>query len=421
MGKLRKALNPRVSGVAYADPNAAVVPIGTTTTNATGMTFTKTAYSKEDLAKLAAAEEKARGPEIIDAINTSTARDVQMPSNVNFLRYGRDYKQPSFFTNIAQPTELRADSQAKRPGFLQSLFESTKYPEDLYYAQGGRVDMAGTGISSVVDQAQTNPQNMQHSFHDKTAFLQSLFPNGYEQPYAKGGMAKKIFKVRGKMNGYAKGGLSSKIRELRARIKNEEGEYAAKRLDRATDEVRNLETTFNLQALRDAFMGENTKGLAVINPADYEKYAASIPKQGYDETHAGPVYRIGDKAVTYDEYIKYLQHIANTTGLKSVPLLGVDKNKENLLTIPMHEGRHRQRALAGLGDTKALVQVLTGPSIREPLPRKTKEEGIEAVKSVISKKPAITEDALRNYKPDQVLTADDLVILPEIFKRGGRV
>ena len=220
---------------------------------------------------------------------------------------------------------------------------------------------------------------------------------------------------------FAKGGLAKKISELRARIKNEEGEYAAKRLDRAADEVRNLETTFNERALREAFMGDNTKGLAVINPADYEKYAASIPKHGYDETHAGPVYRIGDKAVTYDEYIKYLQNIANTTGLRNVPLLGVDKNKENLLVVPIHEGRHRQRALSGLGDTKALIQVLTGPSIREPLPRRTKEEGIEAVKSVISKKPAISEDALRNYKPGQVLTSDEIVILPEIFKHGGRV
>lgn len=219
--------------------------------------------------------------------------------------------------------------------------------------------------------------------------------------------------------GYAKGGVATKIKELRQKIANEEGLYAARRLDRAADEVRNLDTTFNERALRDAFMGENTKGLAVINPADFEKYAASIPKHGYDETHAGPTYKIGDKTVTYDEYIKYLQNIANTTGFKGVPFIGVDTTSNGVLSVPIHEGRHRQRALSDLGDSTSLIQVLSGPVIREPMPRKTKEEGIEAAKAAMSRKSAISEDALRNYKPGQQLTTDELVILPELFAKGG--
>jgi len=210
---------------------------------------------------------------------------------------------------------------------------------------------------------------------------------------------------------FAKGGLAKKIRELRQKMANETGEYNAKRLDRAADEVRNLETTFNERALRDAFMGDNTTGLIIVDPGKYETLATKLPRKGYGEdVHgASPHYRIGDRLVNYDEYIKYLQSIAQKTGFISVPYLDLNKrDKDALLYISGHEGRHRQRALADLGDAKSLVRIQPRAAIREPIERRTKEQGIEGLKAAIQGKPVSSQN-------------DEIIFLPEIFKRGGRV
>jgi hypothetical protein len=210
---------------------------------------------------------------------------------------------------------------------------------------------------------------------------------------------------------FAKGGLAKKIRELRQKMANETGEYNAKRLDRAADEVKNLGDTFSSDALRRAFMGDNTTGLIIVDPGKYETLAAKLPRKGYDEdVHgASPQYRIGDRLVNYDEYIKHLQSIAQKTGFTDVPYLNLNKrDKDALLYISGHEGRHRQRALADLGDAKSLVRIEPRAAIREPIERRTKEQGIEGLKAAIQNKPVKSEN-------------DEIIILPEVFKHGGRV
>jgi len=214
--------------------------------------------------------------------------------------------------------------------------------------------------------------------------------------------------------GYEKGGIAKKIKELRAKIANESGEYNAKRLDRAADEVKNLGQTFSSDALRRAFMGDNTTGLIVADPRKYETFAARLPREGYDENElnihlhgASPQYRIGDRLVNYNEYIRYLQSIAQTTGFSDVPYLNLNKrDKDALLYISGHEGRHRQRALANLGDNKSLVRIEPRAAIREPIKRNTKEQGIEGLKAAIQNKPVLSQD-------------DDLIFLPDVFAKGG--
>ena len=210
---------------------------------------------------------------------------------------------------------------------------------------------------------------------------------------------------------FAKGGIAKKISELRQKIANESGEYNAKRLDRAADEVKNLGETFSSDALRRAFMGDNTTGFVIVDPGKYETLAAKLPRKGYDEdVHgASPQYRIGDRLVNYDEYIKHLQSIAQKTGFSDVPYLNLNKReKDALLYISGHEGRHRQRALADLGDAKSLVRIEPRAAIREPIERRTKEQGIEGLKAAIQNKPVKSEN-------------DEIIILPEVFKHGGRV
>lgn len=217
--------------------------------------------------------------------------------------------------------------------------------------------------------------------------------------------------IKGAIDEFAKGGIAKKIREVRQKIADQSGEYNAKRLDRAADEVKNLGQTFSDDALRRAFLGDNTTGLVIVDPGKYETFAARLPRKGYDEdVHgASPQYRIGDKLVNYDEYVKYLQGIAQTTGFSDVPYLNLNKrDKDALLYISGHEGRHRQRALSGLGDSKSLVRIEPRAAIREPIERRTKEQGIEGLKAAIQNKPVMTEQ-------------EEIIILPEVFKRGGSV
>ena len=92
-----------------------------------------------------------------------------------------------------------------------------------------------------------------------------------------------------------------------------------------------------------------------------------------------------------------------------MPYLNLNKReKDALLYISGHEGRHRQRALADLGDAKSLVRIEPRAAIREPIERRTKEQGIEGLKAAIQNKPVRSEN-------------DEILFLPEVFKHGGRV
>jgi len=237
--------------------------------------------------------------------------------------------------------------------------------------------------------------------------------------------------IKGSIDEFAKGGLAKKIRELRQKISDESGEYNAKRLDRAADEVKNLETIYSPEALRRAFMGDNTTGLAVISPSDFQKYAAALSKRGYDAfEHGGESYKIGDKTVDYATYIKYLESIAKTKGFSDVPFLEINKStkdKEPWLTLTKetpyyiagHEGRHRTRALEKMQQPSGLVQIIPRSSIREPIERRTKEQGVEGLKKEIQGKRVVREDAMAD--PEKYTKEEAIIILPEIFKHGGSV
>jgi hypothetical protein len=237
--------------------------------------------------------------------------------------------------------------------------------------------------------------------------------------------------IKGSIDEFAKGGLAKKIRELRQKIADESGEYNAKRLDRAADEVKNLETIYSPEALRRAFMGDNTTGLAVISPSDFQKYAAFLSKRGYDAfEHGGESYKIGDKTVDYATYIKYLESIAKTKGFSDVPFLEINKStkdKEPWLTLTKetpyyiagHEGRHRTRALEKMQQPSGLVQIIPRSSIREPIERRTKEQGVEGLKKEIQGKRVVREDAMAD--PEKYTKEEAIIILPEVFKHGGSV
>ena len=105
----------------------------------------------------------------------------------------------------------------------------------------------------------------------------------------------------------AKGG--STIKNIEDYIRQREGEYGLKRLQRAADEIPGLDKMYTERALREAFGGDNAKALMTMNPADFEKYSIPLKKMLEVGPKMAELAKQGvlDKStLTTDDYIKYL-------------------------------------------------------------------------------------------------------------------
>ena len=88
--------------------------------------------------------------------------------------------------------------------------------------------------------------------------------------------------------------IRSGLEELRKLVLNARGAYGAQRVERAADEVPNLEDQYTLGALKKAFTGPNAKSVMTLDPADFQKYANPLSpnydpltKQGYYDEALG--------------------------------------------------------------------------------------------------------------------------------------
>jgi hypothetical protein len=251
------------------------------------------------------------------------------------------------------------------------------------------------------------------------------------------------------------------IRDLRQYIKDREGKHGSLRLQRAEDEIPNLHDMYSYHALRSAFSGDNARALATINPVDFEKYAMPIPmdiaknKRYFTESDKKPSMRevflysgltdqewadlnpqqrsqlmmkyqkqFNQKEMTHDQYIKHLAKLKH--GFNDVPFLQLDKQEVGLPITPHitgHEGRHRNRALASKGVNKALVQFLPRAELREPFPRRSHEDYIDALR----KEMAMTNNMVRpedeeRYGNGQIQEIRRKPIqLPDLYAQGGDV
>ena len=210
-------------------------------------------------------------------------------------------------------------------------------------------------------------------------------------------------------------------KELEEYIRQHEGQYGLHRLQRAQDEIHNLHGMYAPEALRQAFSGDNAKALMTMNPADFEKYAMQL--KGNQTTGAitpSLEDRIkGQKArktdLSTEDYVKYLQSIGK---FSDVPYLQIDKEEVGLPLTPFisgHEGRHRNRAMASQGINRGLVVLHPRTELREPLPRRSREEYINALKEEL----AMTGNMV---KPQQDKTNPRPAIqMPDIYAHGGGV
>ena len=246
-----------------------------------------------------------------------------------------------------------------------------------------------------------------------------------------------------------------KISEVKDYIRDTKGEYGAQRVERAADLVPNLEKQYSVRALREAFDGDNAKSVMVMNPADYEKYARQLPEH-YGKSISGIQFKEGKqvpitippsesyydiltgknplersdytaKKMMLDEYLDYLGQTARGEGLLETPYLMLDEslNLPNY-RIAGHEGRHRSRALAKLGDESTLIRLLPR-GIREGLPRGSQEEYQQGLQELLGPNPKVypehtmvdRKEPQGFYNSLQDKIQRPLIELPEFFAEGG--
>ena len=215
--------------------------------------------------------------------------------------------------------------------------------------------------------------------------------------------------------------IPSDISKVKEAIRQSKGDFGARRVERAADEIPNLEKMYKEKALRDAFGGDNAKAMMTMNPADFEKYATPVIER---TRHWGSLGESDPDKINLptEDYIKYLRTVGP---FDDVPFLEINKQEEGLPLVPFisgHEGRHRNRTLANKGENTGLVQLLPRAELREPFPRRSQEEYIEALKkelemtnNVVEPQVYFSRDAFAH--PPQIKRP--AIKLPDIYAKGG--
>ena len=211
--------------------------------------------------------------------------------------------------------------------------------------------------------------------------------------------------------------IPSKISNVERAVRESKGEFGARRVQRAADEIGDLERLYTEEALRQAFGGDNAKALMTMNPADFERFA--IPLEMSERRIAGH-----DPSKATMPTSEYIRHLSGIEGFHDVPFLQINKGEQGLPLIPFisgHEGRHRNRAMAERGDPAGLVQLLPRAELREPFPRRDQEEYLEALK----KEMEMTGNMVRPEGYFDNMLQKDIkrkpVELPDIYAEGGGV
>jgi len=215
--------------------------------------------------------------------------------------------------------------------------------------------------------------------------------------------------------------IPSKMNNVREAVRNMKGNYGARRVERAADEIPNLEKMYQEDALKEAFTGDNASAMITLNPAEFERYALEL--KGRTKNDIGPkmaeLARQGDidkYTVPMDEYIQHLQRLQD--GFSDLPYLNLFKDEVGLPVKPSvigHEGRHRSRALSESGAPASLVKINPRGDLREGMPRRTQEDFIEALKEELelSNRLVLPEVDGSYRRP--------AVELPDVYADGGNV
>jgi hypothetical protein len=214
--------------------------------------------------------------------------------------------------------------------------------------------------------------------------------------------------------------IPSKISSLKENVRRSKGEFGARRVERAADEVKNLEKLFGEQALRDAFGGDNARALMTMDPRDFEKYSEPLHPRFMDEMATR--YSTSGERMSFPDYMT--QYLPNVGPFSSVPFLEINKKTQGSSNAPFisgHEGRHRSRVMADKGEETGLVQLLPRAQLRESFPRGSQEEYLEALKQEME----LTGNMVMPETYFDDLVQKDVkrkaVKLPEPYAGGGAI
>lgn len=201
---------------------------------------------------------------------------------------------------------------------------------------------------------------------------------------------------------------SDVIKNLIREVRKQKGEYGARRVERAADEIPNLGRMYSPEALERAFTGDNAKALMTLDPKRFEKYAPPLR----------------DRPEVTEKHIKYLSGVGP---FDDVPFLMLNKEEYGLPLKPIvtgHEGRHRSRALSEMGAPKSLVVVQPSGELREPLPRREQQEYIDALREELGLTnnlvmPEFYQDLRYSIEHGGIQRPE--VLLPDVYAKGGKV
>jgi hypothetical protein len=212
--------------------------------------------------------------------------------------------------------------------------------------------------------------------------------------------------------------VPSKLSNVKEAVRQSKGDYGARRVERAADEIPNLERMYKEEGLRRAFAGDDTQAVMTMNPADFEKYARRLSER--TRADIGPKMaelarkgEIDKYTVPTDEFIKHLQRLRD--GFDDVPYLNLFKDEVGIPvkpTITGHEGRHRSRALADKGEKFSLVRINPRGDLQEGMSRSNQEQYIQALRDEL--------DLTGNLVMPEG-GVGSAVVLPDIYAEGGEV
>ncbi len=202
----------------------------------------------------------------------------------------------------------------------------------------------------------------------------------------------------------------SGISELAEYIKNREGSYGERRVQRAADEIPKLGELYSQDALRSAFSGDNARALMTLKPSEFENYATPL---------------LTDLSKESKDNIANLQAIQSVGGFSDVPFFLVNKELAGSTGLPWvtgHEGRHRNRAMDAAGVQSGLVQFLPRAELREPFPRRSQEQYIEAIKKEMELSGnKIKPEKYYLQETDENTFQRPAIDLPDLYAQGGAV
>ena len=125
---------------------------------------------------------------------------------------------------------------------------------------------------------------------------------------------------------------------------------AARRVQRAADEIPNLGSMYTPNALREAFTGINGDEslLMSMKPSDFGKFAAPIGEDLKNWKSGSPE--------AWNQYVNELSKVSQSGGFSEVPYL-IYGEPDRVPAIVGHEGRHRSLALEQMDAPSSLVRL----------------------------------------------------------------